>query len=644
MIQLQNIFLNYNGKVLFNDLSLRINENSRIGLVGNNGTGKTTLFQIILGKTSADRGTVEVPKNRTIGYLPQDLVELEPIGIIGFLKKTTGLAPLEATMKSCETEIALIPPHSDQYQIVLKKYQDASHLFSVRDGYAFEVGSKKVLYGLGFEEKDFDKLCTEFSGGWKMKILLASILLSNPDIMLLDEPTNHLDTENMEWLENYLQDFPGTIVTISHDRRFLDKITRQTIEIFNGRLHFYHGNYSYYLKEKDFRRRMIEKGIESQRKKIEKIEAFIERFRYQATKASQVQSRVKMLEKIDMITLEKEAKPVSIHISPGERSSLEVLKVSQLSKQYDNQYVFKNIDFSLYRGEKVALTGVNGAGKSTLTRIIAGIEAPTSGLVLQGNKVKMAFFSQESAQNLDYSHTIWEEISSVPTKMIDIEKRNLLGAFLFSGDDIYKPISVLSGGEKARLTLVKILMNETNFLILDEPTNHLDMSTNELFQRALMEYEGTILIVSHDRYFLDNLVERVIEIQAGKIFEYPGNYSSYNEKKEIIQKNPVPIPFTAEEKSFRSKNRETKRMEAEERNRLSRQKREIQSRIQPVEELISHLEKKKMENEAQLCDPVVLTDSEKVKLLLKELREINENLARHMGEWEMLAEEMDNLG
>ena len=644
MIQFQDIYLSFNGKTLFNGLSLSINEKNRIGLVGNNGTGKTTLFHIILGKITPDRGLVEVPKNKTIGYLPQDLVELEPINIIDFLKNVTGLKTIEATLKSCEHKMALTDPQSDQYQNLLKKYEEASHLFSVLDGYSFEAKSKKILHGLGFEEKDYDKLCTEFSGGWKMKILLASILLSNPDIMLLDEPTNHLDTENMEWLEKYLEDYPGTLVTISHDRRFLDKITQLTFENFNGKLNFYHGNYSFYLKEKDQKRLLIEKEIETQRKKIEKTEAFIERFRYKATKATQVQSRIKMLERLDLVEMEKEAKPVSIHFPSGERSGLEVLKVEHLSKQYDGRFIFENINFSLYRGEKVALAGVNGAGKSTLTRIISGNETPTSGQVIHGDKVKIAFFSQESAQNLNYAHTIWEEINSIPTKMLDIEKRNLLGAFLFSGDDIYKPIPVLSGGEKARLTLVKILMNETNFLILDEPTNHLDMSTNELFQRALMEYKGTIFIVSHDRYFLDNIVERVIEIRDGKIYEYPGNYSYYNEKREQRQAlSSISSDQYEKEKTALSKKRETRRIEAEARNSLSRKKREIQSRLLPIEDAISKLEKKKSENESLLCDRSILIDSDRVQTLMKELKDTNEKITVLMQKWETIAEEIDQL-
>ena len=645
MIQLQNIYLGFNGKILFNDLSISIFEKSRIGLVGNNGTGKTTLFQIILKRIQPDRGIVEVPKNKSIGYLPQDLVELEAISVIDYLKKTTGLTAIETEMQCCETEMARIFPNSDEYQALLKRYQEASHLFSVHDGYAFEAKSKKILHGLGFDEKDTAKLCTEFSGGWKMKVLLASILLSNPDIMLLDEPTNHLDTENMEWLENYLHEYQGTIVAISHDRRFLDKITQQTFEIFQGKMNVYHGNYSFYLKEKNLRKQMIENEMDSQQKKIEKTEAFIERFRYKATKASQVQSRIKMLEKIDIIELEKESKSVSIHFPPCERSGLEVLTVKNLSKQYNGQYVFKNIDLSIYRGEKVALVGMNGAGKSTLARIVSLNESPTMGEVCYGTKVKMTFYSQESAQNLDYTHTIWQEVSSVPTRMLDIEKRNLLGAFLFSGDDIYKPISVLSGGEKARLALLKILMNDTNFLILDEPTNHLDMSTNELFQKALMEYSGTVLIVSHDRYFLDNLVERVIEIRNGKIYEYLGNYSYYYEKRQMqLENNHNDLPISDEDKSLSYKSRDQKRIEAEERNRLSRLKKEIQHRIHPVEETISELEKRKIENETLLCDPLILKDSEKVRSLLKELGEIKENLAHLMTEWETLAEGMENLG
>ena len=432
-----------------------------------------------------------------------------------------------------------------------------------------------------------------------MRIMLAVILLSQPDIMLLDEPTNHLDTESMEWLESWLKDYPGTILTIAHDRVFLDKIVTVIAELANRTITIYKGNYSYYLREKDRRREALKKEMELQRAEIKKIREFVERFRYKATKASQVQSRIKMLEKFDVLHEEGQGKSVKIRFPESPRSGKEVLAIRGLAKSYGDLNVFHDVNFTLYRGEKAAVVGVNGAGKSTLSRILSGEEAPTAGEVGYGLNVKMAFFSQESAQNLDYRRTIWEEVNAAGTRSSDQERRNLLGAFLFSGDDVYKEIAVLSGGEKSRLALLKILLTDTNLLILDEPTNHLDLKTREIFQNALLGYQGTILIVSHDRYFLDCLVDRVFEIQDGVCHEYRGNYSYFIEKRREEQsaapslKPPCPRRRIPRRESGRSdrrrrrsakrkrsrtgkpeersrKTKEERRIEAEERNRISR--------------------------------------------------------------------------
>ncbi|MEI6157649.1 MAG: ATP-binding cassette domain-containing protein, partial [Atribacterota bacterium] len=598
MIRLHNIELSFNGKVLFHNLTWDITERGRVGLVGDNGTGKTTLLKLILNRVSPDKGTVVIPHNKSIGYLPQDLVELEDIPVIDYLKKITGLAEIERKMKLSEEEMALLSPNTDAYTTLLRKYTTDSKQFTLQEGYAFEALCKKILKGLGFMEVDFEKKCSDFSGGWKMKILLGSILLSSPDIMLLDEPTNHLDLENMEWLENYLKDYPGTIVAVSHDRRFLDKITRQTAELFRSKLTIFRGNYSFYLREKEQRLIQLQKEMETQRKKIEKTEEFIERFRYQATKASQVQSRVKMLEKIQTIELDKEAKHVSIRFPGCERSGKEVVTVKNVTKRYDDIEVFRNIDLTIYRQEKVALVGLNGAGKSTLARLISQREAPSSGTVQSGMNVKMASFSQESAQNVNYDRTVWEEINTVNSKFSELEKRNLLGTFLFSGDDIYKEVSVLSGGEKARLALLKIIMQDTNFLILDEPTNHLDMTTNQLFQDALVRYDGTVLVISHDRYFLDSMVSRVVEIRDKMMFEYLGNYSYYLERSLLREELNQTLPeLKSEERGSLYKNREQKREEAERRNRLFRRKSEIQKQLDPLEKTIANLEENRKMNE-----------------------------------------------
>jgi len=629
MISLENISIDFPEKVLFDNLNWRIPRGSHIGLVGNNGTGKTTLFRTIVGFVQPDKGNITLPRNRRIGYLPQDLIELKSnIDLISYLKEKSGIAKLEHSFKACEEHLTSLSAESNKYQAALKKYEKISNLFEIRGGYTFSTQAHKVLKGLGFREKDFTRQCTEFSGGWKMRIILASILLSSPDIVLLDEPTNHLDTESLEWLEGWLLNFSGTIIVISHDRYFMDKLMTQIAELAHQKLTIYQGNFSYYLKEKVKRQELLQKQVKNQQTKIAKIEAFIERFRYKNTKAAQVQSRIKMLEKMQTIKIEKAAKKATIYFPKCPRSGDKVVSVENLTKKYEEISVFSDLNFSLHRGEKIALVGVNGAGKSTLSRLISKRERPTVGTVHLGHKVNLAFFSQESFENLNYNNSIWEEISDESSSMTTGERRNLLGAFLFSGDAIYIPISVISGGEKSRLALVKILMQESNFLILDEPTNHLDIVTKELFQQALLKYNGTILIVSHDRFFLDNLITRVIEIRDGRIYDYPGNYSYFIEKRAQLLAETVSDDLSTkrvEQSKLKVKTLDNlrKRKEAEERNRIYRQNKDILDKLKSVEEKMKFLKESKANIEAQLCDPVILKDSKKVQTLMIDLKKYN---------------------
>jgi len=633
MISLENISIGFQEKVLFDNLNWRIPRSSRIGLVGNNGTGKTTLFRTIVGLVHPDKGNITLPRNQRIGYLPQDLIELKSnIDLISYLKEKSGIAKLEHSLKACEEHLTSLSAESGKYQAALKKYEKITNLFEHRGGYTFSVQAHKVLKGLGFREKDFTRQCTEFSGGWKMRIILASILLSSPDIVLLDEPTNHLDTESLEWLEGWLQNFPGTIIVISHDRYFMDKLMTQIAELAHQKLTIYQGNFSYYLKEKEKRHELLQKEAKNQQEKITKTKAFIKRFRYKNTKAAQVQSRIKMLEKMQVVKIDKAPKKAAIYFPKCPRSGDKVVSVENLAKKYEEIHVFSGLNFTLHRGERVALVGVNGAGKSTLSRLISKRENPTAGKVHLGHKVNLAFFSQESSQNLNYSNSVWEEISDESSSMTSGERRNLLGAFLFSGDAIYKPISVLSGGEKSRLALAKILMQESNFLILDEPTNHLDIITKELFQRALLKYSGTILIVSHDRYFLDNLIARVIEIRDGRIYDYPGNYSYFIEKRAqllSVAGNKTIAIKNARSSKPRAKTLDKlkKQKEAEERNRIYRQNKDILDRLKSIEEETKFLEENKTYTEAQLCDPIVLKDSKKVQNLMIDLKKYNHELA-----------------
>ncbi|MEA1939681.1 MAG: ATP-binding cassette domain-containing protein [Candidatus Caldatribacteriota bacterium] len=631
MINVNNVSIAFPEKTLFENLNWRIPRGSRVGLVGNNGTGKTTLFRIIAGLIHPDKGEVTTPKKQKIGYLPQDIIELgSHKSLLFFLKEKSGIAELEDILIKQEEYLSSIPSDSSKYQAAFKKYEQASHLFEVKCGYTFSVQAKKVLKGLGFQEKDFSRSCSEFSGGWKMRIILASLLLSSPDILLLDEPTNHLDTESLEWLENWLMKYSGTIITVSHDRYFLDKLVTQIAELDHQKLTIYKGNFSWYLKDMVKRQELLQKQLKDQKSKIAKTEHFIERFRYKNTKAVQVQSRIKMLEKMATVKIEKAAKNIHIRFPQCPRSGNSVITAEDLGKVYFDNQVFNHLNFTLHRGEKVALVGVNGAGKSTLSRLINQREAPSTGKVSLGYKVNMAFFSQESAQNLNYKYSIWQEISSVSSPMTGEERRTLLGAFLFSGDSIYKPINVLSGGEKSRVTLAKILMQESNFLILDEPTNHLDIATKDLFQKALLKYKGTILIVSHDRYFLDNLINRVIEIRDGQMYDYPGNYSYFIEKRArlLAETNDGLSTKKAGQSKPKAKilDKQKKRKEAEKRNLIYRQNKDILDKLKLIEEKIKILEKNKTDTENKLCDPVILKDSKMIKSLMIDLKKYNQEL------------------
>jgi ATP-binding cassette subfamily F protein 3 len=646
LIYFRNVSLSFLDKKLFDNINWTIHPKSRIGLVGDNGTGKTTLFRTILDQVNPDYGMIEIPgkKQKTFGYLPQDLVELESIPLIDFLKRKSGIAAIEESIRDLEYNLSRIKQNTTEYSEISQKYSDALAHFSALDGYAFEARAKQVLKGFGFKESDFAHNCDLFSGGWKMRILLTSILLAKPDIMLLDEPTNHLDTESMEWLESYLKNYPGTIIVISHDRFFLDKIALQIAELSSCNIHIYKGNYSYYLTEKDRRHAALKKEMELQKAQIKKIEEFVERFRYKATKASQVQSRVKMLEKFSAVTLEAKTKSVSMKFPEGKKSAREVVKVTDIGRSYGNLNVFENLNFTLFRGDKVAFVGVNGSGKSTLSRLLSLSEQPSHGSIKHGDGVNMAFFSQESSQNLNYEKTIWEEINSVPAKASDQDKRNLLGAFLFSGDDIHKPISILSGGEKSRLALLKIMLLDTNFLILDEPTNHLDLKTKDIFQDALINYHGTLAIVSHDRYFLDHLVNKVFEMKDGTINYYNGNYSYFIEKRfQTIASTENEETAQTSSKNQALRNKEIKRLEAEERNKAYKKRAPLEKELSAIEKKIALLEAKKSAHETALCDPQTNRDSVKIKKFNLELKNINADLENSYNIWTEINSKLGEL-
>jgi ATP-binding cassette subfamily F protein 3 len=657
VISINNVSLRFGEKKIFERLNWSITDKSRIGLVGDNGQGKTTLLRAIMAQIDLDEGSIEITnrKNQTIGYLPQDTVELDPIDLISYFKKRSGLTELEAAIKNHELQLAGSSPDSTAHEQELAAYEASLAAFQAKDGYAFEARAKQMLKGFGFKEDDYHKNCTDFSGGWKMRLLLAFIILSQPDIMLLDEPTNHLDTESMEWLESQLKDYSGTLIAISHDRVFMDKLVRQIAELAGQKLAIYKGNYTYYLKEKEIRLEALKKEMELQRAEIKKINEFVERFRYKATKAKQVQSRVKMLEKFDILQQGEKVRAVTIKFPPCVKSGRDVVRAENLTKQYGDTEVFSGLDFTVYRGERIALVGVNGAGKTTLTRLVSQAEKPTAGHLKYGLNVKMAFYSQESAENLDYKKTIWEEIKEVGTKSSDLERRNLLGAFLFSGNDIHKEVAVLSGGEKSRLALLKIMLQDANFLILDEPTNHLDIKTKDIFQHALLNYHGTLVIVSHDRYFLDCLVQRVLEIRQGKIYDYPGNYSYFIEKRRegTVPISPVALTvgsdFPREDLSADAprksvyKTKEEKRLDAEARNRLSQLRQDLKKKVTQLETQVHQMESEKAVREQELCEPETCKSPGRIKLLNQELRTLTRELEGLYENWHGLAQQLEEI-
>ena len=644
MLQIRELNLTLTGgRRLFSNLSWQIDTGSRVGLVGPNGIGKTTLMRTMVGQVPPDSGGIVIsPSSAELGYLPQDLAELPAVTLMDYLKNRTGIAQAEKALQQRGEELAAASP--EEHDRLLRLHDEAAARYEALDGYSFEALARKTLRGLGFHDGDDSRQCREFSGGWKMRITLAGLLLSKPVILLLDEPTNHLDTESMEWLENWLAGYRGTLIAISHDRLFMDKIMKSIAELHSGGIRIYKGNFSDYLRASEERNAQLEQAAARQKEEIAKTREFIERFRYKATKAVQVQSRIKALEKTEIIQTESAAKHVSLKFPPCPPSGQVVLRLEDLGKSYGDHRVFGHACLTLERGQKTALVGVNGAGKSTLARIISGRESPTTGYCELGYNVQPAFFSQESAENLNYDRTIWQEIYPLNMDMSETDKRTLLGSFLFSGDDIHKPINVLSGGEKSRLSLVKILMRPSNFLILDEPTNHLDMTTRDLFQQALLGYDGTLLIVSHDRFFLNQLADRVLEIRDGTLYDYAGNYSRFIELRErqIAAAEEAAAPQKAQPVQKLSE-RDRKREEGQRRNEIYRKKKVYADELAGLEKNISDMETRKTTIEQELCLPETLADSAKVQSLMKELAELSSSLDASMKRWEELMEIIEKI-
>ena len=649
MIQLSSAGKRYGHKLLFEDADWLITPESRIGLVGANGTGKSTIMKILAGLETLDYGSISRAKGISAGYLPQDGLTLTGRSILAeCMSVFDELHAIEKEMESLTRSMSELDHTGAEYSDVADRYQQLEHEFRARDGYTLEAEVGKVLTGLGFRRDDWTRNTEEFSGGWQMRIALAKLLLQKPNLLLLDEPTNHLDLEARNWLEDYLAIYPYAYVLISHDRYFLDVTVKRIVEIWNKRLHTYAGNYDQYLAAKTLRKEQLEAAYKTQRERIEQLEVFINRFRYTATKAKQVQSRIKELAKMERIEIPEEEKTVHFSFPQPKPSGRIVAEFSNVAKSYGGhgidghgiyeKKVFANVNFIIERGERVALVGVNGAGKSTLIKLLAGQEPLTDGEFKLGHNVEPDYFAQDQYKELDPEARILDDLGKMSPASTQTQLRSLLGCFLFSGDDVFKRIGVLSGGERNRYALLRMLLHPANFLLLDEPTNHLDLRAKDVLLEALMKYTGTVVFVSHDRYFIDKLATRVFEIGDGRVEVYPGNYEDYRWRKEggaaRLQEALAVMPAamqpangngaaTAEPKS--------KRLNPIKRKQMEDRVRKLEQEIARVEAAIAD------------CESALQTfvSAEETQRLTRELVEHRGDMRELLAEWEGLGRALD---
>jgi ATP-binding cassette subfamily F protein 3 len=550
MLSLQNAGKRFGPRVLFLEANWLIRAREKTALVGANGTGKSTLMKVLAGLESLDYGAVQQTRGMSIGYLPQEGLQLTGRTVFEeCLSVFDDLRDMETEIERLAGLLAVLDHTGAEYEAAAERFSMLQDRFHALDGYALDAQVGGVLTGLGFGKEDWGRLTDEFSGGWQMRLALAKLLLAKPNLLLLDEPTNHLDLETRNWLENYLKSYPFGYILISHDRYFLDVTIDRTVEIWNKRLNVYQGNYTKYLSQKDERRTLLESAYRNQRIQIEHLESFINRFRAQATKAKQVQSRIKELEKIERIEVPEEEPIIHFKFPQPPPSGRTVVEADGLSKSYGTKQVLNNVKFTIERGDRVALVGVNGAGKSTLIRLLTGAEAPTSGQVKMGHNVISEYFAQDQYKVLDGDARMLDDISAAALRVPELELRSLLGCFLFRGDDVFKPLGVLSGGERNRYALARILVSPSNFLLLDEPTNHLDMRAKDVLLDAIAAFSGTVVFVSHDRYFIDRLATRVLEVEGGTVTSHEGNYEEYLRWKEAQTMGsaaPEPAPKAKE--------------------------------------------------------------------------------------------------
>ena len=651
MLSLQNISKHYGPKALFEGLSLFIGERDRIAVVGSNGTGKSTLMKIVTGEVEADTGAIHKSRFTSVGYLPQELIGHAGRTLLEeALKAFEDLQQLQARFDEISMEIqarAAAGESGPEIESLLAEMGRIQHQIEDGEGWRIEARAKEILFGLGFAERDLQRPSGEFSSGWQMRIELARLLLREPSVLLLDEPTNHLDIESLEWLEAYLKSYAGAVLLVSHDRRFLDNLVRRTVEISQGKATEYAGNYSGYLREKETRRGLLEAAFENQQKIIRETERFVERFRAKSTKARQVQSRLKRLEKVDLIELETDEQEIVFRFPTPPRSGRVVLQLEDVDKRYGDIPVLDGVSLIIERGDRVAVLGVNGAGKSTLARVLAGTEPIQGGRRTEGHQVTVSYYAQNQADALNPTKTVLESIEEVAAFDLGANLRTLLGHFLFSNDDVFKRVAVLSGGEKSRLALARMLLVPANFLILDEPTNHLDLRSKEVLKEALRNFDGTFAIVSHDRDFLAGLVTKVIVAKDRGLAVYPGSVDDYlriwHEKENAAPAGQTNGDAASGGRSFTRGERERKRQDAERRQERYRRLKPLKEDLETLMMKIDTTEKRKTELESLLADPGTYGDEHHARSVGTEYREITPVLEALYRQWSVVQEKIDAI-
>lgn len=640
MISVDQLSVEFGGFTLLDEISFVVNQRDKIALVGKNGAGKSTMLKIFAGLQSPSKGGLSVPKDVTIGYLPQHMIHNDGATVMEEAEKAFGhIFRLQEEILRMTNELAERTDYeSDSYHNLIDKLTHSNEQLDVMGVNNFRGDIEKTLVGLGFERSDFDRQTSEFSGGWRMRIELAKILLKKPDVLLLDEPTNHLDIESIQWLENFLKSSGGAVILVSHDRAFIDAVTNRTIEISLGKIYDYKVPYSEYVKLRKERREQQLRAFENQQKQIQSTEEFIERFRYKATKAVQVQSRIKQLDKIERIEVDEEDNSsLNLKFPPAPHSGSVTFEANGLTKKYGEKVVLDNIDICVKRGEKVAFVGKNGEGKSTLVKCIMD-QVEYSGDLKLGHLVKIGYFAQNQASLLDENLTVFETIDYVATGDIRTKIRDILGAFMFGGEASDKKVKVLSGGERTRLAMIKLLLEPVNFLVLDEPTNHLDLRTKDVLKEAIKAFDGTVVVVSHDREFLDGLVEKIYEFANHKVIEHIGGIYDFLQTKKMESLNELEMSQTKKSDSpEKAKTASENKQSYEDRKELNKKIRKIERSVESLENEILQLESKISEIEEKL------SNTDNYNELLTEYENTKNSLKEKMALWEEQSEELESL-